>query len=304
VIGILRKYAPDREITPETTLDQLGLSSLDRVQLLMELEQKLDSPVDEASFTAARTVGELTHPVAAAATEPEPFEFPSWNRSWPVRWLRRAAQETILLPLTRIFARVQPAGLENLKNLQPPVIFAPNHQSHMDVPVILCALPRTWRACVAPAMAKEFFDAHFHPERHPWKKRFTSRLQYYLSSMFFNAFPLPQREMGARRTLRYMGELASQGWCVLIFPEGDRTRAGELHPFRPGVAMLAAHARVPVIPVRLEGLEKVLNRDAWWPTRGPVQVTFGKPLKIEGGDYSAQVKILEEAVRRLEKPTG
>ncbi len=300
VIDILRRYAPDRAITPETTLDQLGLSSLDRVQLLMELEQQTDLPVDEGRLAAARTVADLANPApVTAAQETEPFDFPSWNRSAAVRWLRSAAQTLILLPLTRLFARVTASGLENLEGVQAPVIFAPNHQSHMDVPAILCALPRKWRGRIAPAMAKEFFDAHFHPERHPWRKRFTSGLEYYLSAMFFNAFPLPQRELGARRTLRYMGELASEGQCVLIFPEGDRTRAGELHPFRPGVAMLASHIHVPVVPVRIQGLERVLHRDARWPTRGPVKVTFGKPLTFEGGDYSAQARSLEEAVRRL-----
>jgi long-chain acyl-CoA synthetase len=297
VIGILRRYAPDRVITPETTLDQLGLSSLDRVQLLMELEQQLDSPLDEATFTAARTVAELERPIQRA--EAEPFEFPSWNRSWAARLVRRVTQFVLLRPLTRYYARITVAGLEHLEHIEPPVIFAPNHQSFMDVPAIFCALPSKWREHVAPAMAKEWFKAHFHPRSHTWATRFGTSLAYFVSALFFNAFPLPQREMGARRTLRYMGELTSQGWCVLIFPEGDRTHAGELHPFRPGVAMLASHVRVPVVPVRVEGLERVLHRDARWPSHGRVKVTFGAPLTLQGNDYAAELKKLEEAVRRL-----
>jgi long-chain acyl-CoA synthetase len=152
---------------------------------------------------------------------------------------------------------------------------------------------------VAPAMAKEFFDAHFHPAGHSWRKRFTNGLQYFLSTLCFNAFPLPQRELGAKRTLRYMGSLTDQGWCVLIFPEGDRTHAGELHPFRPGVAMLASHVRVPVVPVRVEGVQRVLHRDAHWPTHGKVTVAFGAPLILEGSDYQAQAGKLEDAVRKL-----
>ena len=90
-----------------------------------------------------------------------------------------------------------------------------------------------------------------------------------------------------------------QGCCVLIFPEGDRTHAGELLPFRPGTAMLASQTRVPVLPVRLEGLERVFNREARWPSHGPVKVTFGAPLTIEGDDYAAATKRLEDAVREL-----
>ncbi|HEX5430955.1 MAG TPA: lysophospholipid acyltransferase family protein, partial [Bryobacteraceae bacterium] len=128
---------------------------------------------------------------------------------------------------------------------------------------------------------------------------FTSGLQYYLATLFYNAFPLPQREAGAGRSLHYMGELIGQGWCVLIFPEGDRTRRGEMYPFQPGVAMLASHARVPVVPVRIQGLERVLNRDARWPSHGRVKVSFGAPLTLQGTGYSAEAKRLEQAVRAL-----
>ena len=103
---------------------------------------------------------------------------------------------------------------ENLEGLEPPVIFASNHQSYMDVPAILSALPARWRYRVAPAMRKEFFEQHFHG------RSFTNSLNYYLSTLFFNCFPIPQREPGALATLRYMGELANDKWCVLIFPEG------------------------------------------------------------------------------------
>ena len=306
VIGLLQRYAPDRTITPETTLDELGLSSLDRVQLLMEMEQQLDAAIDEGSLTRGSHGGGFDKPAAAAPAAQAvrsgevPLEFPSWNRSWPARWLRRAAQATLVRPLTRYYTRIAVAGIENLKGLQPPVIFAPNHQSFMDVPAILYALPPEWRARLAPAMAKEWFVPHFHPGRYSLWKRFTSGLQYYSATLFFNAFPLPQREMGARRTLRYMGSLTDEGLCVLIFPEGDRTHAGELLPFRPGVAMLASRTRVPVVPVRLQGLERVFHRDAHWPTHAPSKVTFGAPLQLEGDDYAAEAKRVEDAVRRLD----
>ena len=75
-------------------------------------------------------------------------------------------------------------------------------------------------------MSKEFFEAHFHPEQHTFGERFTNSLNYYLSTLVFNAFPFPQREAGARQTLRYAGELVSEGWCIVIFPEGRITDNG------------------------------------------------------------------------------
>ncbi len=183
--------------------------------------------------------------------------------------------------------------------IDPPVIFASNHQSHLDVPAILAALPARWRYGVAPAMAKEFFDAHFHPKRHSPVERFTNSLNYYLASLVFNAFPLPQREAGTREALRYAGDLTADGTCILIFPEGKRTDRGELLPFQPGVGMLAARLRIPVVPVRLEGLERVLHKSAKFPTPGRVRVKFGAPLRLAGDDYAELARQIEASARAL-----
>jgi long-chain acyl-CoA synthetase len=122
-------------------------------------------------------------------------------------------------------------------------------------------------------------------------------LNYYLSSLFFNAFPLPQREAGARQTLRYIGDLLTDGWSVLIFPEGKRTLAGEINPFRPGIGMIGAKLHVPVVPVRLEGLDKVLHQTARMATPGRVRVRFGAPMELVGDDYQALARRVEDAVK-------
>ena len=115
-------------------------------------------------------------------------------------------------------------GLEHLRDLKGPVIFAANHQSHMDTPAIMIAMPAKWRYSMAPAMSKEFFKAHFFPREFTRKKWFRNSSGYYLACQFFNAFPLPQREAGTRQTLRYMGEMLADDYSILIFPEGARTR--------------------------------------------------------------------------------
>ena len=82
------------------------------------------------------------------------------------RAVRRVALPGLIVPLTRAFAWLSVSGVENLSGRNGPVIFAANHQSHFDGPAILAALPAKWRYRVAPAIAKEFFDAHFHPKRY------------------------------------------------------------------------------------------------------------------------------------------
>ena len=139
------------------------------------------------------------------------MDFPSWNRSWPARAIRRVSLPTWILPLARVFAWTRVEGRENLARIDGPVIFAANHQSHMDAPVILASLPARLRYRLAPAMAKEFFKAHFFPEQYGRAAWFTNSLNYYLSALFFNAFPLaaargrraadaPLHRRGARET--------------------------------------------------------------------------------------------------------
>ena len=254
-----------------------SLTSLERVERMVALG------VDESQLAA----------VPEVRAEAEAADFPTWNRGALARAARRICLPTILLPLTRVFAHVHREGLERLKGIQPPVIFASSHQSYMDVPAIMSALPARWRYRVAPAMRKEFFEAHFHG------RSFTNSLNYYLAALFFNAFPIPQREPGALASLRYMGELAADRWCVLIFPEGIMSRQGEIAPFQPGVGMIASKLGVPVVPVLIDGMNRVLHPTWKMARMGRVRISFGEPLYLAGADYLALAKQVEQAVRKL-----
>ena len=148
-------------------------------------------------------------------------------------------------------------------------------------------------------MWKEFFDAHFHPERHTKLQWLGNSFLYWLLALLFNAFPLPQTETGASGSLRYLGDLVSGGWSVLFFPEGERTEAGEIHTFQPGIGLIAYRLCVPIVPVRLRGVEKILHRGDYFPRPGTVEVTFGQPLYLRGEDYPALARQVERAVRDL-----
>jgi long-chain acyl-CoA synthetase len=296
VLQLLRKLAPGRTITPETTLEDLGLSSLERVELMSGIEQQLGGARDEAALTGARRVSDLLNipPAAEEATE----GFPRWSRTLPARILRRLFLPSVIFPLAHYYARLKVHGREHLRGLRGPVIFAANHLSYMDAPVIMMALPKPWRYRVAPAMSKEFFAAFFHPAGRKTGERFLRGLQYYLAALVFNGVALPQRESGVGGFMRYAGDLAAGGWSILIFPEGKMTE-GKIEPFQPGVALLASRLNLPVVPVRIRGLEKVLPRPARWATPGPVEVTFGPPLELPAGDWRTQAHLVKEAVEKL-----
>ena len=302
IAAVLARFAGNRTIASDTSLEDLGLSSLERVELMVALEDRLQTRVDETRFAAAKTIGDVTALLAQApdqAEVAEPVDFPSWNRHWAVGIVRRLSQAMWILPLARAFAWIRVEGREHLQDIHGPVVFAANHQSHFDVPVILAAMPGYIRKTVAPAMSKEFFKAHFFPEGEPWRRVFTRRLNYYLSAFFFNAFPLPQREAGARQTLRYIGEVVGDGFSVLIFPEGIRSETGEMVPFRGGVGMIASRLDLPVVPVRLDDVYKILHVKSKMARPGHVRVAFGKPLRLKGDDYAALARQVEEAVKNL-----
>jgi long-chain acyl-CoA synthetase len=300
--SLVAHFARGREVNGATTLEELGLSSLERVELMMALEDRFQTRLEEGRFSEVASVAQLKDLIEHTPRGDEvaePVSFPSWNRTWPVRVVRRLSLATWILPLARLFAWTRVEGLEHLTHLTGPVIFASNHQSHMDVPVILAALPGRLRVRVAPAMAKEFFKAHFFPEGYTWRQRLTNGVNYYLAAFYFNAFPLPQREAGARQTLAYVGELTGGGWSVLIFPEGKRSPTGIIEPFQGGIGMIGARLDVPVVPVRLDGVDRVLHPKAKMATPGRVRVTFGAPMRLRGDDYAALAAEVEQRVRSL-----
>jgi long-chain acyl-CoA synthetase len=292
---LVQKYAPGRTITPETTLEELGLSSLDRVELMMDLEEKLETSIDESVFASVSKVADLARPMAMAPPIPQPV----YNRMWLARFIRRILLPTVFLPLTKVFARLKVSGREHLDAIRGPVIFVANHQSHLDTPAIMASLSARWRYRIAPAMWKEYFDAHFFPERHTLGERWGNSILYRLLTVLFNAFPIPQVETGTRQSLRYIGELVEEGWSILIFPEGERTLTGEIGVFYPGVAVLASRMRVPVVPIRLVGLDQVLHRGTTCPRRGPAEVRIGVPMWLQGDSYTTLAKQVEAAVRTL-----
>ncbi len=297
---IARGAAPppraDRErFAPDTRLD--ALSSLERVELMVNLD------VDEAALAGASTVAEARQRRGAAVQAPERMSFPSWNRSWWARAVRRMALPLILLPLTRLFAWLTVSGRENLRGLTGPVIFAPNHQSHMDVPAIMAAVGSPWRYRLSPAMRRGFFEAHFHPQGKGLGHWFTNSLNYYLAALFFHAFPIPQHESGTLEAMRYIGEITGAGDCPLIFPEGRMTDEGEIAPFQPGVGMLASKLGIPVVPIRIEGLDRVLHKTWRMAQPGRVHVAVGKPLTLAGSDYRELSRQVEQALRALPDPS-
>ena len=209
---------------------------------------------------------------------------PAWARTPLAQLARRIMQAPLFAGLDRL----APATIEGrtvLDDLTGPVIFAANHTSHLDSPVLLRALPASWRQRVAVAAAADYFFTR------PWRGRG--------AALLFNAFPFA-RSSGMRAALDQCAALLAGGWSLLLYPEGTRSPSGALGPFRPGVGLLAARQGVPVVPIHLAGLHAVLPKGGRRLRPGPVRVRFGAPLLFASGTRAqAATATIEAAVRDL-----
>ena len=116
------------------------------------------------------------------------------------------------------------------------MIFVANHASHLDTPLILLSLPDEWRRRTAVAAAADYF--------------FDTWWRAVGSALLFNTFPIDRRG-GAMSTTP--GEVLADGWSLVIFPEGTRSKDGWMGKFRMGAAFLAREHGVPVVPVAHRG---------------------------------------------------
>ncbi len=307
---ILARLGTSVESRGESRLaEDLGLSSLDRIELLSRLEDRFGVTLDEERFSQLSTIDQIREAVKAGSgpvqnphgKPPETDVMPRWGQSGPVRVFRWLAQNLILLPGYRILIKLSCDGLENVAAVSPPVLFAANHNSHLDVPSILAALPWRLRAKIAPAMLQDYFLPHFRGAGHPWRVRWRASLKYLLACGLFGAFPLPHRLGGVRDTLRYTGELVERGICPLVFPEGERSDDGRLQPFRPGIGLMAIRLEVPVVPVYVKGaFEAWSKHERLPPGYGKIGVRFGRPLRFSGERDAEEVTSqVENAIRRL-----
>ncbi|HEY6009801.1 MAG TPA: 1-acyl-sn-glycerol-3-phosphate acyltransferase, partial [Geobacteraceae bacterium] len=272
---------------------ELGLTSIGRLELVNFLEQEFRLDLDDAVIGPATRVGDLRRIIERRETVPAARHLRFWTNTPLVRGVRRLCDLGINYPLLRLVATIEAHGRDHLAGLDGPVLFVANHTSYLDQPTIMFALPPERRYRTATAAWAEFFFVNFrNPLQHLWK-RFT----YEYGSFALNLFPLPQTS-GFRAALHFMGRLADNGVSILVFPEGERSPDGRLLPFRLGLGIMARELQIPLVPVRLDGLEHVLPRGARWPRRGKVTVTFGVPLTFT---VESDAEVVARARRAIEE---
>jgi 1-acyl-sn-glycerol-3-phosphate acyltransferase len=228
-------------------------------------------------------------PRSAESWQPrrEPRVFPtSWARAPAARAVREAVLRYGFKPI--VWTETEPSvhGLDHLAALRPPVVLVANHASHMDTPLILCSLPKAWREKTAVAAAADyFFDVW-------WRAASTA--------LVFNTFPIERT--GGKRATDTARKLVTDGWNLLVYPEGTRSKDGWVGRWRHGAARLCVEYGIPVVPIALRGTYSAMPRGRSWPIKGraPLSVRFGPPLYPEDGeDFSSLSRRMQQGLARL-----
>ena len=278
----------------------LGLSSLERVELLGALEDRYQMDLSETQFASAATVGDLEKLLQGERGERPQYHYPRWALRWPVRWARLAAHYLLMRPSMLVLGWPRIVGRDNLRGIGGPVLVVSNHVSDVDVGFIQTALPPRIRHRLATAAGGEALEKLRSPAANRWwLGRIYDRVRWILGVALLNLFPLP-RQSGFRKSFAYAGEAVDRGYSVLVFPEGRHTEDGKLGTFRAGVGLLANNLRIPVVPMRIDGLYEIKKAGRRLAPPGRIQVRIGKPVQFAAETGPAEIaEKLQEVVSGL-----
>jgi 1-acyl-sn-glycerol-3-phosphate acyltransferase len=266
-----------------------------------------------AAGTAERVVGKLTTPLRnfgfpyRAPTVPRgvevPAEPPTLGADYDTDWARspiaRTARNVVVSGPQRLLidwvSDPEINGHDRLADLlrstdgdasrPAPVIFAPNHHSHLDTALMVRAVPAAWRRHLVTAAAADYF--------------FDKRWKATLAALALNAIPV-DREVTNRKSADLMAGLLEDGWSLVIYPEGGRSPDGWGQSFRGGAAYLAGRTGAPVVPVYIDGTDSIMGKGTNIPKPGRTRVTFGRPLRRQPGESTRRFNDqIERAVAAL-----
>ena len=209
----------------------------------------------------------------------------SWARCSYAKLAREALISFGLGPMIDFYVRSRVRDRTVFDRLEHPVVFVANHSSHLDTPTILRAMPRKWRARTAVAAAADYF--------------YQSRWRANGVALLFNTVPLGRSGGGlGNGATDHVDRLIDEGWNLVMFPEGTRSRDGSIGKVHSGAAVIAAHHDVDIVPIYLSGTHEAMPPGQNWPQRLPgrlfsrrhrVEVRFGDPISSRDPDQRREV---------------
>jgi 1-acyl-sn-glycerol-3-phosphate acyltransferase len=176
-------------------------------------------------------------------------------------------------------ARLRVEGLGRV-DFSTPHLFAANHASFLDIPVLVGALP---------------VDLRFLAKAELRSVPFLSRYIAAMGMVFIDRHD-PD---AARQSVEQVASVLEAGASLAAFPEGSRSRSGELQPVKTGAFIAAIKSEVPIVPVRILGSAAVLPPDSFSPRSGTVRVVVGDPIPSRGCGLEDRRRLAERVWRRV-----
>ncbi|MGE5814950.1 MAG: AMP-binding protein [Acidobacteriota bacterium] len=307
ILEVVREQVTsDVPLVPDAHLElDLGLDSMERVELLVHLTGALQVQISEEESQQLHTVGALVE--ACRLRLPEGWERAARVHTWErllhetpaddefLRELRKAklfragvffvAVKAVYV-LCAIMVGLRTRGVRQLPD-RGPYLISPNHQSYVDAFMVVGALPfRAFRDMFFVGAA-EYFQ--------------TPLMRWLARTL--NVVPVDP-DSNLVKAMQAGAHGLSLGKVLVLFPEGERSIDGEVKPFRKGAAILSRHLGAPIVPVAIDGTWDIWarGRPINWNTLLPwsgtrVRVEFGAPLPVaDTDDYAAQTELLRERV--------
>ena len=264
-ISAFLKSIKNKPIIPNAHLElDLGLDSLDTVELLSHIEGTFGVKIDEQTFVEYCTVEKLAEYVEKHSNEmmndtkmdwkeilskDTEGELPKSNRIGKII-------KFILKPVFLFFVKVKKEGLENIEKNEP-VIFAGNHQSFLDGFIVNQAVPNS-------VLDKTYYFADI---KH-FKKGYMKFMGENSNIIFVDI------NKNLVNSLQMLSKALRNGKNIVIFPEGTRTRDGKINNFKKFFAILSKELNIPIVPFVLDGAYEAYPPSSKYPKGGDVKVKF------------------------------
>ena len=248
-------------------------SNLAKAARIGELVERITHPIAKRTYRKGFPYLPPTIPLGVEVPEDEPTLGADYDTDWarksPAKFVRKGLVNGPIRLAVKGLASPKVYGVDRLHDLAqlkdpPPLIFTPNHHSHLDTAVMAVAVPEPWRSKLVVAAAADYF--------------FDKRWKATMAALALNAIPI-DREVTGRKSSDMIKELIEDGWSLMIYPEGGRSPDGWGQDFKGGAAYLSGRTGAAVVPVFIDGTGALFGKGMKRPKIGTTKVVFGAPMR-------------------------
>lgn len=288
----IKKLHGDVEITPDSSTEiDIGMDSLDNVELVSFIETTFGVKFSEEDLAKAKLVREIADLVRAKGGTYKEAEEIDWKKIFnePVNYqipktdfMGQLVNKFILKPFFCCHVKLKKVGMDKVP--KTPTIFVGNHQSMLDAFAFAQLLDRKTAARTYALGISTHFESF-------WRKWLADRSNIITIDVNKNI----------RDTLKVVAKILKDGNNVVIFPEGARTRDGELQEFKKSFAILSKELNIPVTVFGIKGAYELMPPGKSLPSKGEMEIDILKTISPENLTIEEIVKESRETVAEFLK---